>query len=325
MAEGKKRTFVYFNPETLAFEDKKLKAKDIFMQLIWFLATAIAFSILVLWIAFYLFDSPKEKMLRRENNELKQQLKTLNYRMNMIDEVLLDVQDRDDEVYRVIFEREPVSKSLRYNDLYGSGSLSSVDATDAAHLMEVMDLRSKQLILRLATQEKSLDTVLRLAQEKEKLLAATPAIRPLKNMYKVTSGFGNRYHPILKVLRPHTGIDITAPKGTPVYATADGIVAQDDAAGSGYGIAVVLNHGYSYQTVYAHLSKKIVKTGQKVKRGQIIGYVGNTGLSVGSHLHYEVIKNGKFVNPVHYFFSDITPEEYEQILESSKEVNQALS
>jgi Membrane proteins related to metalloendopeptidases len=157
------------------------------------------------------------------------------------------------------------------------------------------------------------------------MLTAIPAIRPLKNMRAITSGFGARYHPILKTMRVlYVAWIVAAPKGTPIYATADGVVSREK-GGSGYGIVVIINHGYSYKTVYAHMSKKVVKPGQRVKRGEIIGYVGNTGLSFGSHLHYEVIKNGVRVNPVHYFFDDITPEEYNAILESSKIVNQALS
>ena len=173
-------------------------------------------------------------------------------------------------------------------------------------------------------QTKSLDTLERIASSKAKMLAAIPAIRPLKNMFTITSGFGKRYHPVLKTLRNHTGIDIAAPKGTPIYATADGTVSREN-PGSGYGICVLINHGYSYQTLYAHMSKAAVKPGQKVKRGQLIGYVGSTGMSSGSHLHYEVIKNGQPVNPIYYFYIDITPEEYNSLLESSKKVNQALS
>jgi murein DD-endopeptidase MepM/ murein hydrolase activator NlpD len=163
-----------------------------------------------------------------------------------------------------------------------------------------------------------------LAENKSDMLAAIPAIRPIKNMYNVTSGFGMRIHPILKIYRKHTGVDITAPRGTPIYATADGVVSREQVS-AGYGIHILINHGYSYQTLYGHLSKKVVKPGQKIKRGELIGYVGNTGQSMGPHLHYEVWKNGTPVNPVIYFTSDITPEEYNAILESSKKVNQALS
>ena len=133
-----------------------------------------------------------------------------------------------------------------------------------------------------------------------------------------------RYHPIYKILRRHTGIDIIGRKGTPIYATADGVVSSEE-AGAGYGITVIINHGNGYKTLYAHLSKKNVRTGQKVKRGEVIGYMGSSGLSVSSHLHYEVMKNDTKVNPVHYFFADLTPEEYNQILEEASKINQSLS
>ncbi|MDR2979310.1 MAG: M23 family metallopeptidase [Bacteroidales bacterium] len=318
------KEFYHFNPETLSFEKKKISIKDILKKVVWFAASALSFSVLVLWISFYLFDSPKEKMLQRENNELKQALKSVNRRLDVMNTMLLDIEERDDEVYRTIFETDPMPRAVKFSSLYKQTKYDELNSTEAALLLNEIRGKSDLLTLRLAEESRSLDTVMELAQSQSEMLAAIPAIRPLKNMYRITSGFGNRYHPILKTLRPHTGIDIAAPKGTPVYATADGVVSYE-AAGSGYGITVILNHGYSYQTVYGHLSKKVVKVGQKVKRGQIIGYVGNTGLSMGSHLHYEVIKGGKYVNPVHYFFSDITPEEYDEILKSSQEVNQALS
>ncbi|MDL2311696.1 M23 family metallopeptidase [Bacteroidales bacterium OttesenSCG-928-B11] len=318
------KEFYHFNPETLAFEKKKLTFKEIFKRAVWLVASALSFSILVLWLSFYLFDSPKEKMLQRENNELKQALKNANQRLDMMDVVLTDIEERDDEVYRTIFEAEPLSRKAKFSTLYTQSKYSDLNPKEATLLLNEIKEKSDQLTVRLAAQSRSLDTVMDLAQKKTEMLSAIPAIRPLKNMYNITSGFGRRYHPILKTLRPHTGIDIAAPKGTPVYATADGTVAREN-GGSGYGITVIINHGYSYQTVYAHLSKKVVRSGQKVKRGQIIGYVGSTGLSMGTHLHYEVLKGGKYVNPVHYFYSDITPEEYESILKSSQEVNQSLS
>ena len=321
MAEKKS---YYFNPKTLTFEKEKVSVKEIVKRLLWFLATSISFAILVLWIAFYIFDSPKEKILQKENNQLKKQLEAVNNQLNVMNIVLQDIHNRDDEVYRTIFEAEPLSLEQRFGDLYITSGYDDLTANEASKLLTEVESKMNRMILQLAHQSKSLDTVMDLAESKADMLASIPTIRPLRNMYSITSGFGKRYHPILKTLRPHTGIDISAPKGTPVYATADGTVTGGD-VGSGYGISVMLNHGYSYQTVYAHLSKKIVRTGQKIKRGQIIGYVGNTGLSFGPHLHYEVIKGGAYVNPVHYFFSDITPEEYEMILKSSKEVNQALS
>lgn len=319
-----KKTFYYFNPNTLSFEKEKLTLKDIIKRLLWFFATALSFSVIVLWISFYLIDSPKEKMLQRENNELKAELKKINKKIAVFEFVMKDLQERDDNVYRSIFETDPLPLEQRNPTLLESTKYDRLSHDEAYELLNKIKVKMDKLTVQMASQSRSYDTISLLATKKTEMLASIPAIRPLKNMYSISSGFGRRYHPILKTLRPHTGIDITAPRGTPVYATADGYVS-GETGGSGYGIVVIINHGYSYKSVYAHLSKKAVKAGQKVKRGQIIGYVGNTGLSLGPHLHYEIIKNGSYVNPVHYFFNDITPAEYDAILKSSKEVNQALS
>lgn len=319
-----KKTFYYFNPNTLSFEKEKLTLKDIIKRLLWFFATALSFSVIVLWISFYLIDSPKEKMLQRENNELKAELKKINKKVDIFEFVMKDLQERDDNVYRSIFETDPLPLEQRNPTMLESTKYDRLSHDEAYELLNKIKVKMDKLTVQMASQSRSYDTISLLATKKTEMLASIPAIRPLKNMYSISSGFGRRYHPILKTLRPHTGIDITAPRGTPVYATADGYVS-GETGGSGYGIVVIINHGYSYKSVYAHLSKKAVKAGQKVKRGQVIGYVGNTGLSLGPHLHYEIIKNGSYVNPVHYFFNDITPAEYDAILKSSKEVNQALS
>lgn len=302
----------------------KKELKRLVKRALWFVATAVAFAVLVIWIAFYIFDSPKEKMLRRENNELREALKEMDSRMKKMDVVLTDLEERDDNIYRSIFEAEPLAKEERYPFHQKDITYQDLSHNEAIQLIDNTLKKSDELIVRLSTQSKSLDSIRNMVEQKESMLNAIPAIRPLKNISEISSGFGMRYHPILKVLRRHTGIDIAAKKGTPVYATADGVISREN-PGSGYGISVVIKHGYSYKTIYAHLSKRTVKPGEKVKRGQIIGYVGNTGLSFGSHLHYEVLKNETPVNPVHYFFNDITPEEYDKILESSKKINQALS
>lgn len=317
------KTFYHFNTNTLSFEKVKLSVKDIIKRVLWLFASALTFAVIFIWIAFYLIDSPKEKMLQQENEQLREQLKAMDKRMDVMSEAMTDIENRDDNIYRVIFETDPMPVEERYPKLYQQ-SQANLGNKDALALLDEISDKANQLIVRLSAQSRSFDTIADIAQRKSEMLTAIPAIRPLKNMRAITSGFGARYHPILKTMRVHTGVDMAAPKGTPIYATADGVVSREK-GGSGYGIVVIINHGYSYKTVYAHMSKKIVKPGQKVKRGEIIGYVGNTGLSFGSHLHYEVIKNGVKVNPVHYFFDDITPEEYNAILESSKIVNQALS
>lgn len=318
------KSLYHFNPKTLTFEKVKVSFKQMAKRLLWVFASGIAFALVFVWIAFYFVDSPKVKILERENNELKTEVEYLSSRIDKMSDVLYDIEDRDDNVYRTIFEADPVPTSVRYPLLVEDTRLDSMSRSEAYNLLRDANKKADQLTVRLAAQSKSLDTLERLATRKSEMLTCIPAIRPLKNMHEISSGFGRRYHPVLKTLRAHTGVDITAPKGTPVYATADGTVSGEN-PGSGYGIVVVLNHGYSYQTLYAHLSKKAVRPGQKVKRGQVIGYVGSTGMASGSHLHYEVIKNGQKVNPVYYFNSDITPEEYNSILESSKKVNQALS
>ena len=317
------KTFYHFNTNTLSFEKVKLSVKDIVKRVLWLFASALTFAVIFIWIAFYLIDSPKEKMLQQENEQLKEQLQEMDNQLNLMSEAMADIENRDDNIYRVIFEADPMPVEERYPKLYEQ-NMVGVGGTDALALLQDVSNKANQLIVRLSAQSHSFDTIAEIAQRKSDMLTSIPAIRPLKGVKTISSGFGGRYHPILKTIRMHTGVDLSAPKGTPVYATADGVVSREK-GGSGYGIVVILNHGYSYQTLYAHLSKKVVKPGQKVKRGQLIGYVGNTGLSFGTHLHYEVIKNGVKVTPVHYFFDDITPEEYDAILESSKIVNQALS
>jgi len=317
------KTFYHFNTNTLSFEKVKLSVKDIVKRVLWLFASALTFAVIFIWIAFYLIDSPKEKMLQQENEQLKEQLREMDNKLDLMSEAMSDIENRDDNIYRVIFEADPMPVEERYPKLYDQNQVG-VGNTDALALLQDVSGKANQLLVRLSAQSHSFDTLAEIAQRKSDMLTSIPAIRPLKGVKTISSGFGGRYHPILKTIRMHTGVDLSAPKGTPVYATADGVVSREK-GGSGYGIVVILNHGYSYQTLYAHLSKKVVKPGQKVKRGQLIGYVGNTGLSFGTHLHYEVIKNGVKVNPVHYFFDDITPEEYDAILESSKIVNQALS
>lgn len=318
------KSFYHFNPETLSYEKVKLGFKHVFKRVIWVFASGFALALIFVWIAFYFVDSPKVKILERENNELKSEVEYLTSRLDVMSDVLLDIEDRDDNVYRTILEADPVPASERYPLILDDSRFDSISRTEAYTLLKEANKKADKLTVRLAAQARSFTQLEKIAGNKTDMLSCIPAIRPLKNMYAITSGFGRRYHPILKRLRAHTGVDIAAPKGTPIFATADGTVSSES-PGGGYGITIVINHGYSYKTLYAHLSKKAVKPGQKVKRGQVIGYVGSTGMSTGSHLHYEVIKNGQRVNPVYYFNAEITPEEYNQILKSSKKVNQSLS
>jgi murein DD-endopeptidase MepM/ murein hydrolase activator NlpD len=286
-----------------------------------YIAAAVAFAVVVIVIWTLFFESPKEKRLSRELLSYNQTIVSLEKRVDLLSNVLRDMEEKDDNLYRAILEAEPVKRDLqldRFEEQYAE--LLSQNQSGA---LKQIQLKTSILTQRMQTQLTSYQELWKLAQEKEKIQASIPAISPVKNP-TVVSGFGMRYHPIYKILRRHTGVDIIGKKGTPIYATADGVVSSE-AEGSGYGITVIINHGRGYQTLYAHLSKKNVRSGQRVKRGEIIGFMGNTGLSVGVHLHYEVIKNGEKVNPIHYFFGDLTPEEYNEILKQASEINQSLS
>lgn len=316
------KTKYHFNPKSLTFEVSKTSMKQIIKRILMFLASAFSFAIVVVLIAFYILDSPKEKILKKENNALKDEIVLLQHKIDQIQGVVNDMQERDDHIYRTIFECTPYPQEKRTINLPYQSYLAFNDK-QAQEILNMTHTKLNQLLVSTAAQSHSFEEVLKMVEHKEEMMKCIPAIKPLKNG-KLISGFGYRFHPILKVLRPHTGVDIVAPRGTPIYATADGKIIEQNGM-SGYGVNVVIDHGYSYKTLYAHLSKKVVKTGQTVKRGQIIGYVGSTGLSQAPHLHYEVIKNGVKVNPVHFFFNDVTPEEYQEILEASKKVNQSLS
>ncbi|HOF16676.1 MAG TPA: M23 family metallopeptidase [Bacteroidales bacterium] len=309
-----------FNYKSLSFEKEVVTLKKRLGKLILYLLTGISFAVLTIFIHSKIFISPKEKQLLRELEETEMQIDIINKRVDLLSNVLQGMEYKDDNLYRVLLEAEPIqNRNITIENLLLDNSHSKNYSKTLKELSRKVDI----LTARSQVQLESYKQLWELSEKKEDIYASIPAISPVKNP-KIVSGFGMRYHPIYKILRRHTGVDIIGRRGMPIYATADGVVSRDN-AGSGYGINVVINHGYGYQTVYAHLLKTAVKPGKRVKRGEVIGYMGSTGLSVATHLHYEVIKNGQKVNPVHYFFADLTPEEYEQILKEASEINQALS
>ncbi|MDR0604607.1 MAG: peptidoglycan DD-metalloendopeptidase family protein [Bacteroidales bacterium] len=310
-----------FNHKSLSFEKAKTTPLQLCKMILAYVAAAVAFAVVVIVIWTLFFESPKEKRLARELLSYNQTIISLEKRVDLLSNVLRDMEEKDDNLYRAILEAEPVKRNLLFNDL--EEQYTELLSKNQSSALKQIQLKTNILTQRMQTQLSSYQELWKLAQEKEKIQASIPAISPVKNP-TVVSGFGMRYHPIYKILRRHTGVDIIGKKGTPIYATADGVVSSET-EGTGYGITVTINHGRGYQTLYAHLSKKNVRSGQRVKRGEIIGFMGNTGLSVGVHLHYEVIKNGEKVNPIHYFFGDLTPEEYNEILKQASEINQSLS
>ncbi|HRY32498.1 MAG TPA: M23 family metallopeptidase [Bacteroidales bacterium] len=317
----------HFNHKSLTFEKVNLKLKDRLIKLLSFLATAMVFSTVVIFIAYNFFSSPREKSLEREIAQYKLQYKILNDRMSHLTAVMNELQEKDDNIYRVIFEAEPIPSTVRNAAYGGSNRYAHLEGLKNTEVIVETAKKLDNLARRMYVQSISFDEVFNMARNKEEMMACLPAIVPVRGgTSRIVSGYGYRIHPIYKTMRMHWGIDFTAPKGTPVFATANGTVTiPDRASTTGYGITVLINHGFGYQTFYTHLSRTAVKPGQKVTRGQIIGYVGSTGLAVAPHLHYEVIKNGKKINPINFFFNDLSPEEYKKVLEIASRVTQSLS
>ena len=315
------------NPHTLELEQVKLSKRDYLRKGGFYLIGGVVFSALVLFVAYSFFDSPKELMQKRELSQYKMQIELMNKRVDKLANVLKDIEERDDNIYRTIFEAEPVSVEERRAGIGGVDRYNDLKGYSNSEIIIKTTQKIDQLSRELYVQSKSFDEVYKFAKTKEDMLASIPGIQPVSNkdLRRIASGFGFRIHPIYKTLRMHEGIDFSAPIGTPIYATGDGVVERLNGRMSGYGKVMKINHGYGYETLYAHCDKIIVKPGQKVKRGEIIGYVGNSGRSTGPHLHYEVIKNGKKINPIHYFYQDLTPEEYEKVIEISSRPTQSMS
>ena len=330
MIKLKKRKYEYkLDPTTLSYVKVTIGIKERLKEVSFGLAFGIVSAVVITILSHKIIDSPKEKALKREITQYKHQINILNKRTEQMSEVLEDIENRDDNIYRTIFEAEPISKNIRRSGIGGVERYNDLKGYDNSQAIISLTKKIDDLSKRLYIQSKSFDDVYKMAKTKTERMTSLPAIMPLnKKNSRIVSGFGMRYHPILHYRRMHTGIDLVAKKGTPVYATGNGKIEVAGKGGnrySGYGIVIVLNHGYGYKTLYAHLSEVNVTTGQTVKRGEKIGEVGSTGLSQAPHLHYEVIQNGKKVNPVYYFFNDLIIEEYESVIEEANAENQCLS
>jgi len=310
------RTKYKFNPESLSYDRIKLSFKTLFFRfLAYFIGSVLVAA--VYWVIFAIFfSSPKEKVLEREIEQLTIQYDLINREMKNVEKVLEDLQSTDDNLYRTIFGAEPISATLREGGEGGINRYKNLEGYSNSRLVIETTSRLDKIQRKLYLQSKSFDEIIQLAQGKENMLKAIPAIMPLSNkdLTRTASGFGLRMHPIYKIPMFHSGMDFTAPIGTDVYATGDGTVSVVQSSQRGFGNHIVIDHGFGYTTTYAHLNKFNVKKGQKVRRGDIIGYVGNSGTSVAPHLHYEINLNGSNVDPINYYFEDLTPDEYEQII-----------
>ncbi len=315
----------YYDSNTLSYRKVKPKKGRAFTySLLFFLAASLFGFFSYVLVSSYI-ESPKEKALKRENDNLKFQYNYLNKRISLAEKVMQNIADRDENIYRVHFEANSVSDAQRKSGFGGVNRYKSLEGFENSTIIIKTSEKIDKLTKEIEVQSRSLDEIEKLAKNKEKLLAAIPAIQPVQNkdLTRVASGYGMRMHPILKYHKMHHGMDFTASTGTPIYATGDGIVTKAS-MGTGFGNVVYINHGFGYETRYAHINKFNTKKGKKVKRGDVIGYVGNTGLSSGPHLHYEVHKNGKPINPVNFYHGDLSPEEYEIMLKKAAQETQSL-
>ena len=316
----------HFNTKSLKIEKVQITVKQKLTRILYVLASGLVFATAVLVLAYNFIESPKERMLQREIEQYELQYKILNDRLEQVQNVVEDLQDRDDNIYRVIFESEPIPSSVRKAGFGGADRYSKLEGFKNSEIITNTSRKLDLITSQLYVQSKSFDEVFGLAKRKEDLLASIPAIQPVSNkeLRRVGSYFGYRTDPFYKVSKFHEGMDFTATVGTDVYATGDGVITMVERSYGGYGNCITINHGFGYETVYAHLSKMDVRKGQKVKRGQVIGHVGNTGKSTSPHLHYEVHKGGKAIDPINFFFNDITPAEYETMIELSQRPSQTL-
>ncbi len=315
-----------FNTNSLKIEKVQVTLKERIKRIVASMAFGLVFGVLVIVLAYNFISSPREKVLQNEIEQYKLQYKIMNDRLDKVQKVLADVQDRDDNIYRVIFEAEPIPSEVRKAGFGGVDRYEHLAGLDNSDIVINTAKRLDEITSQLVVQSKSYDEVFKLAKTKEKLIASIPAIQPVDfhDLRRIGSLFGYRTDPFYKVMKFHEGIDFTAAVGTPIYATGDGVVSEAEYNNGGYGNKIVINHGFSYETVYAHLSKIKVKKGQRVTRGEIIGLMGNTGKSTAPHLHYEVHKAGVPMNPIYFFFNDITPAEYQAMLELSSKPSQTL-
>lgn len=318
----------YYDTESCKYERVKVSTWDIVLNALAFAAFAVVLGVGMTWTYLTYFESPEEASLKKENEDLTFYYDVMKSELVDMNKMLSNLQDKDDNIYRTIFEAEPIPSTIRNAGAGGVDRYKDIRDDNVARAGLIIDTytRIDQLKKKMYIQTKSYDEIMDLALRKESLYASMPAIQPVSNkeLKRLSSGYGYRIHPIYKTKRMHEGIDFAAPKGSPVYTTGDGVVERVKTSLRGYGKEVIVNHGFGYKTRYAHLNDFNVKQGQKVKRGECIGYLGNTGASTAPHLHYEVIKNNKKVDPVHYFYKDLNPTEYEEILRLASIENQSL-
>ena len=308
-----------FHPESLKYVKIKTSFRRTIVKGFTFFTATVAITIVYYLIYSQFFPTPKERILSHEIDQLTGNYATLTENLQRIEDVLADIQQRDSNIYRTIFEAEPVPQFVLRAGFGGVNRYEALEGYSNSDLMLETTRRSEILMSQLQVQSKMMDEMLEKANEKGAQLKTRPAIQPIENkdLTSTAAGFGWKMHPFYRTKMFHQGIDFTAPAGTPVRATGNGTVVETRTTGSHQGVKVMIDHGNGYKTVYTSLDKFIVKTGQKVTRGEMIGTVGNSGMSIAPHLHYEVHKNGKPVNPINYFYNELSPSAFARIKDLS--------
>ncbi|MDG1714783.1 M23 family metallopeptidase [Lacinutrix sp.] len=316
----------YYDSDTLSYRKIVRKKRRTFKYIVAFIFSAAILGICFVFIASHFFESPNEKALKRELSNMQLQFNLLNKKMDEAEAVLANIEERDNNIYRLYFESNPIPEEQRKAGFGGINRYKAFEGFDNSTLIKESNKRIDILQKRIVVQSKSLDKIAVLAEEKEKLLASIPAIQPVNNedLTRMASGFGMRTDPFNKTRKMHWGMDFTAPRGTPIYAAGDGVVERADSNSTGYGNHIRIDHGYGYVSLYAHLYKYNIGKNQKVKRGDLIGFVGSTGRSEAPHLHYEIFKDGERINPINFYYGSLTAEEYSKLLERSSIENQSL-
>ncbi|MBN8878636.1 MAG: M23 family peptidase [Chitinophagaceae bacterium] len=321
-----KKIKYYYNTNTLRYEKLEVPLRVKLLRIFGFVATAVVTAILISYFAFQFVGSPNEKLLRIQNERLKDRYAQLDEQLQSLDQQMKELEKRDNNVYRSIFEANPIPDSARAKELEDQKEFATIMGMSNNELLNSITGTINNLNSRIKVQNASYNEMDGLIKNKEELLSHTPAIQPVSNkdLSRIASGFGYRIDPVYKTIKMHAGLDFAAPQGTPIYATADGTVTTSGNSGNGYGNHVIIRHGYGYETLYGHMVKVKARVGQVVKRGEVIGWVGSTGKSTGPHCHYEVHKNGNKIDPVYFFYNDLSPEQFDRLLKQAAASNQSF-
>jgi murein DD-endopeptidase MepM/ murein hydrolase activator NlpD len=321
-----KKIKYYYNTNTLRYEKLETPLRIKILRIFGFIAAAFVTATFISLIAFKFVGSPNEKILGLQNEMLKDNYRDLREKVKDMEKAVAELEKRDNTVYRAIFEANPIPDSARAKELEEQIEIATITQMEDKELLTSIVYTLNNLTSRIRTQKESYKEIDGLINNKEMLLSHTPAIQPVSNkeLSRIASGFGHRIDPVYKTVKMHAGLDFAAPQGTPIYATADGTVKIAGNQGNGYGNHVVINHGYGYQTLYGHMVRVKSRPGQVVKRGEVIGWVGSTGKSTGPHCHYEVHKNDRRIDPVYFFYNDLTPDQFDRLLKQAASSNQSL-